>query len=256
VVVYGGNTYFYSLDVKSKQHYYIPFASDLQVDVPGGYGTYRIGSLGKLGALDGNERLIQKTFSATTSSFVHYAFFPSSPDVIYNEELVEEIEKPRFMNLLTYESNATILDRLYLAIHLRAPQKDEFTRIAYRQIEDTVLGSKSFQSDTFVKRSIGLLFQPTYRDEQKSTQILFTQSRLTAERVSQVLEGNGIRVSDISLDMEKSSNCAVIYSDDTPPQTAIDIGHFFACPLMAGKTDIYDILLVLGEREGEWEIAK
>jgi len=256
VLIYGGNTYFYSLDIKSKQHYYIPFPSALQVDVPGGYGRYRIGSLGKLSALDGNERLIQKTFSITTSSFVHFTFTPGSSDTIYDDELKEEIEKPSLINLLTYESNASFLDRLYLAIHLRAPQQNEFTRIAYREVEDEVLGSKSFQEDTFVKRSIGLLFQPTYRDEQKSTQILFSKSRPTAVRISQVLEGNGIRVSDISLETDTDVSCEVIYSDEEPPQTAIDMSRFFACPLRSGKTDIYDILVVLGEREGEWEIVQ
>jgi len=253
-VMYGPHTRYYSIDTKTDRHYEISFPSDLKVDVPGGYGQYRIGSLGKLAKLDGNAHLLEKTFASTTTTFIHYYFFPESNEVYYGSDTEESTEKPSAFHVLFWSGNASVLDRLYLALLLIGEKDTQFNLISYRKETDNVLGDTIFQNDTFMKKSIGLLYQANYREDQASVQILYPHQYKTAARISTLLEGNGIRVSDVSLDIKRSDTCEVIYSSETATQTAQDISSYFTCPLVQGKTDVYDIIFVLGAREKDWEI--
>lgn len=253
-VMYGPRARYYSLDIKTDRHYEISFPSDLKVDVPGGYGQYPIGSLGKLAKLDGNAHLLEKTFASTTTTFIHYYFFPETDEVYYGSESEEEAEKPSALNILFWSGNASVLDRIYLTLTLFGEKDTQFNMISYRKETDNVLGDTVFQNDTFKKKSIGLLYQSHYREEQASVQILYPQKYKTALRISTLLEGNGIRVSDVSLDITRSDTCQVLYSSDTPSKTAVDISSYFICPLVKAKTDVYDIIFVLGAREKDWEI--
>ena len=63
VVIYGPSTVYYSFDSQDKQNYRIQFDPEVKVDVPGGYGKYRVGSLGKLVKLEHNPEIFKKTFS-------------------------------------------------------------------------------------------------------------------------------------------------------------------------------------------------
>ncbi len=256
LVMYGPRTSFYSLDPKLGRHYQILFPADLKVDVPGGYGQYRIGSLGKLARLDKNTHLIQKTFASTTTTFIHYTFSPNTDEVFYGSQLDETTSKPSIRHILFDESNAHPLDRLYLAFGLLGENSTAFKIIRYRQDEDSVLGETVFNEETFRKNSLGLLFQSSYRDEQASVQVLYPTQYRTGSRIATVLEGNGIRVSDISLDIKRSTQCRVAYSADVPTKTARDIATYFSCPLVKEATDVYDILFAVGEREKEWEILR
>ncbi|QQS43364.1 hypothetical protein IPM65_04355 [Candidatus Roizmanbacteria bacterium] len=253
-VMYGPQTRYYSLDTKTNRHYEISFPPDLKVDVPGGYGQYRVGSLGKLAELDGNAHLLEKTFAATTTTFIHYYFFPDSDEVYYGSDIEESAKKPSVLHVLFWSGNASVLDRLYLSLMLLGKKDTQFNLISYRKETDNVLGDTVFRNDTFMKKSIGLLYQANYREEQASVQILYPHEYKTAMRISTLLEGNGIRVSDVSLDIDRSDTCEVIFSTEVPSQTARDISSYFTCPLVNGKTDVYDIIFVLGMREKDWEI--
>lgn len=253
-VMYGPQTRYYSLDTKTDRHYQISFSSDLKVDVPGGYGQYPIGSLGKLAKLDGNAHLLEKTFASTTTTFIHYYFFQESDEVYYGNDTEVSRDRPSAFRLLFWSGNASVLDRLYLVISLIGAKDTQFNLISYRKETDKVLGDTIFRNDSFMKKSIGLLYQANYREEQASIQILYPRQYKTATRISTLLEGNGIRVSDVSLDIKRSDACQVVYSSANASQTAQDISSYFTCPLVQGKTDVYDIIFVLGAREQDWEI--
>jgi hypothetical protein len=71
-----------------------------------------------------------------------------------------------------------------------------------------------------------------------------------------MLEGNGIRVSDLTLKDTGTKRCEVIEQVAPHSATAHAIALFFNCTLKQGFTDVYDIIFVLGDREKDWEIAK
>ena len=54
--------------------------------------------------------------------------------------------------------------------------------------------------------------------------------------------------------MNKSNTCQIIEDTEIFSQTAHDLAFFFECSLKKGKTDVYDIIMVLGRVETDWEI--
>ena len=254
LVMYGSQTAFYSLDKQETRNYTMYFYPDLKMQIPGGYGNYRIGSLGKLAKLDNEPDILTKTFSVATTSFVHFYFYPATEDVYYGTDIIKSPTVPSIRNILFMPSNAGFFDRLYLAFWLLDKKDDDFKQIAYQSETNKIHNDVFFEEDSFIKNSIGLMFQKQYRDEQKNIQLQFTKNYAVAESVSALLEGNGIRVNDITLDMKRSRDCSVVENVSIHSRTAIDIAHFFGCTLTQGKTDVYDIIFVLGSVEKDWEL--
>jgi len=252
IVFYGPATRYYSIDARDKQNYSIQFDPEVKVDVPGGYGQYRIGSLGKLVSLEKDPEIIKKAFSATTTTFVHYYFYQNGEGIYYDNTQEEDV-KPALKDLFFYSSNASFLDRIYLAF-LLSNINENYNKIRYRKETEEGLNDVLFQEKSFIQDSIGLLYNNDYREEQQTVQVLYRQNYSTAESVSSLLEGNGIRVSDINKNTSINDCKVVIGEGDELSRTAKDIARFFSCPIVIGKTDIYDILFVLGEKEGEWEV--
>lgn len=253
IVLYGAESAFYSLDKKDNRHYVMYFAPDLKMNVPGGYGNYRVGSLGKLVHLEKNPYLFGKTFSVATTAFVNYYFYPRGEAVFYGKEIPAEKKGVKISDIFFLKSNAGFFDRLYLTIFFFSKNTDDFNSIDYSEKVNAIQNDVYFQDDSFAKESIGLLYQTLYRDEQKSIQILYNKNYEVAKNIGNLLEGNGIRVNDLSLDINKSKTCSVIESGNVHSNTAQDIAAFFNCQLKSGTTDVYDIVFILGSKEVEWE---
>ncbi|CAN5194201.1 hypothetical protein BH09PAT2_BH09PAT2_08400 [soil metagenome] len=253
-LIYGNQTAFYSLDVKDTRHYVMYFYPDLKMQIPGGYGDYRTGSLGKLALLDKNPEILTKTFSVATTSFVNLYFYPASEDVYYGTEIQKKPSAPSIKTILFMSGNAGFFDRLYLALWLLDKKNDDFKQIAYQSETNKIHNDVFFEDKSFIKNSIGLLFQKQYRDEQKNIQLQYAKNYNVADKVSTLLEGNGIRVNDITLDMKRSTTCSIVEDTNEHSRTAVDIANFFHCTLTKGKTDVYDIIFVLGTVEKNWEV--
>lgn len=256
IVMYGQNTGFYSLGIQDPRNYVLYYPADLKVQLPGGYGSYRIGSIGKLVSLDKKPELYQKTFSLVTSSFVDFYFYPSNIEVYDGEEELKEISKPTASDIFFMNSNAGFWDKIYLIMYFSNKNKDDFRLLRYKEVYE-VKGDLFFLQDEFTKKNIGLFYQKTYRHEKKNVQIYYTKYYTAADRIAQMLEGGGIRVSDISLNINptKTKTCIVKESSTEFSHTARSIASFFHCDLKQGKTDVYDIILELGGKEKEWEVS-
>lgn len=253
IIMYGAESTFYSLDKKDTRHYVMYFAPDLKMQVPGGYGNYRVGSLGKLVDLEKKPDLFSKTFSFATTTFVNYYFYPGGEEVFYGKDSPVEKKEAKITDILFSKSNSGFFDRMYLAFFFVSKNTDDFNLIEYSERVNAIQNDVYFQDDSFVKESIGLLYQTLYRDEQKSIQILYNENYDVAQSIGNLLEGNGIRVNDLSLDINKSKVCSVVESAPTHSNTAQDIAEFFKCELKKGSTDVYDIIFIIGNREEDWE---
>ncbi len=261
IVWYGKDVVFYSIDNREGVHYVIPFYSDLKVDVPGGYGYYRIGGLGKLVDLEDDPDLVRKAFSYTTSSFVDfYLISPQYSELYYGDDVIDTMLVPSIGDVFTHESNATLLDRLYLSYLLTTLNKKNTTLINTfhtRTLKDVDM---LLQKD-FLRSFQGLWYQKAYRDERKNVQVKYSANYKSAYGISNMLEGNGIRVSDISyMDSNRAiadKQCVVEEEGETFSLTSHTIAQFYGCELRhADDTDIYDIIFYLYNLEEDWDIRK
>lgn len=251
VVFYGQYPRYYSLGLNDNTNFSIDFFPDLTVMIPGGYGFYRVGALGKLANLEKKTDLYKKTFSFNTASFVDYYFYPKNNSVYFgNSQKTQDL--PDFKDIFLLLSNANIFDRLYLYLYFLGKKTDNFKPIQLNH--ETKSGLTIMNYDAFLKKYRGYLYSQIFRKERKSVQIKYKSSYKTAFSLGELIEGEGIRVIDVASDNKLSENCSVIEDNDKVTETAKQLAGFFGCQIKRDQVERSDIILELGNKEVEWEI--
>lgn len=257
LLVYSSEPIYFSLEKGGEVHYVTTFNADSRTAVPGGYETYRLGALGKLIILEKNPELLKRTFSRITGSMIDYYFYPLSDGIYYGSS--EKVRLPSFSELFLYASNANFFDRLYLSFQFVGKHLADFEEIRINKIQtgDTVLLSDA----TFAQQYLGYFYHKSLRKENKTVQILYTDSYTSAKNISRIIDGEGVRVVDVDtlddpneIKESRKSECIVKENTQTGfSLTAEELAHFFKCILVKGKGRVSDIVIELGKREGEWE---
>jgi len=254
LVFYGQDVVFYSLDLENKIHYRISLPSDARVKVPGGYGEYRIGSLGKLMRLEKAPKLLQKTMSAALSNFTKIYFYPDS-ELIYQHGPKNAMILPSLKQLVSYKSNARLFDRLYLSILFLFQGQEINQNIASLVITDKN-NDRVWQSDNFASKYLGYWYSKELRGERANVQIIYQKDYRTALLLSNIIEGNGIKIVDLSENLQQRNNvrCQVDYNSIKIIKTVDAIVNFFQCSKNKIETGPVDIIIRLNSLEKEWEI--
>lgn len=251
IVFYGPKTAFYSFGYDDKVNYFINFPSDIKILVPGGFGYYRLGALGKLVSLEKNPSIFKKSMSAATSSFIDYYFYPVQNKIFFGKQ-EGKIFFPSLEQIFIDKTNANAFDRAYIFFLFGLKQKNQFLHITSlpikKEADELLLDEKDFSDQL-----IGFFYHMTYRSEKRNVQIVYTKTEKTLSLIAKIIEGQGIRVVDFSYQKNKN-NCQVTEEEKTISQTAKALSQFFNCPITKGKTDPYDIILKLGEKESEWSV--
>ena len=246
-VFYGEKTIVYSLSLSNDLTYLIYYPVNLSLLVPGGYGFYRVGALGKLVFLEKKPELFKKIFSAANSLFIDFYFYPNKTEIYFDEKNNKKIW-PTFKEIFFNQSNANFVDRLliYYYFSIKKP-------VFYQTI--VIKNKEKFDQENFFKKTIGIFYKKIYRQENLTTQIFYDKNYQTAKLLAQILEGEGIRVVDISQKkLNLNSSCEIISLIKKETQTIKDIKNFFSCSFKNAETKISDIIINLGKLEKEWEI--
>ena len=252
VVFYGQNTTFYSLG-KNDVSYFFTLSPNVEMLVPGSYGYYRLGALGKLISLEKKPDLLKKVFSGATSSFVDLYFFPSKPTIYYGE--TEEGKSPfSLIDIFMNNSNGNVIDRLFLWLNLVQRQEGQDKKINNIPIKKE--GQRLiYDYEKFHKDYQGFFYKKTHRNLKDNVQIIYTKSYKTADLLSMIIEGEGIRVVDLTEKKMENNQCLIIENQEKNiSQSAKDLSLFFNCSLKKGPTEVSDIILILGDLERKWTI--
>lgn len=231
VVFYSQTPKFFSFS-KSDVNYLIKFSSDKNVLVPGGYNNYRVGGLRKLIDLDKKPHLIQKTFSAATFSLVDLYFYPKKTEIYYGD--LDKNNFPSVFEILINSSNANFIDRLFLFFKFFKKNEADY-KIVY--------------PDEIIQ---GFFYKRDYREIGENIQILYKKSYLTAELLAKILEGEGIRVVDLTKKDLKIKNCQLIVRKKS--KISQELASYFNCQLKIGETEVSDIIFILGNLEDSWAV--
>lgn len=241
VVFYSQNSKFFSLS-KKEVNYLVKFPAEIEILVPGGYGKYRVGALGKLVALEKNPDLLKKTFSGVTSTLVDLYFYPRKTEIYYN--IFDDSNFPTIGQIFFCRSNANMVDRLFLLFKFFDKNSANYKIIS--------LNKALFNQEQFHKDFQGSFYKKTYREIGENVQIIYTRSYSTAMLLSQMIDGEGIRVVDLSQGKNIDKNCQVIIKKSS--LISQDIARYFNCQVRIGETTVSDIILELGDLEKEWAV--
>ena len=252
VVFYGENIRFYSLDWKNI-NYLLFFPNSVKVIVPGGYGEYKVGALNKLSSLEKKPEIIRKTFSAVTSTLVDLYFYPKKT-AIYHQDSSDLNRVPTIKEIFLTNSNANLIDRLFLFYFFMTSSQEDYQIIDLKPFVSGE-GNAIFDYNGFYKKFQGSFFQKTYRNYDINVQIVYTKSYKTAFLLSQMIEGEGIRVVDLSNQDGFIKGCLLITNKKfSMSKTYQRLADFFKCNLKIGDTTVSDIILQLGDLEKEWAV--
>lgn len=257
VVFYNQETQYYSLDTRKKVNYYLNFPADLKMNVPGGYGQYRLGGVGKLIFLEKKPWLLMTTFSNATSSFIDFYFYFNRPKIYYGFQTNDQLSYPSLWELFYSSSNASFFNRLYLFYYFLMTRKNTFVLLPL--VYDK---SKQWDENKFFNLTQGYFYQESFYQENLNLQIiyppridngdLFLSSSIKS--LVRMIEGEGIRVSDLTPRLNQKSQCLVVEDKENFSASSKKLSEFFHCQLKRGKTDPYDIILILNDEAKRWLI--
>jgi len=251
VVFYGKETRFYSLDQKNV-NYLLSFPNLVKLTVPGGYGEYKVGAIGKLVSLEKKPDIIRKAFSAATSSLVDLYFYQKKTTIYYDNFILKQT--PTFMEIFFTNSNANLVDRIYLFYIFSTENKESFQIIDLKPFE-LENNNSIFDYDSFYKKFQGSFFQKIYRNNDINVQVTYKKSYKTAQLIGQMIEGEGIRVVDLLNQNKTLKGCLLITDENTSAtKTYQRLADFFKCKTKIGETTVSDIILELGDLEKEWAV--
>ncbi|MDO8497182.1 MAG: hypothetical protein Q7S61_01420, partial [bacterium] len=255
ILIYDRTPFILSLGQDDNVHYMTDYLADWKVEVPGGYGPYRVGAVRKLTDLEKKPDILTRTFSYSSSLFIDYIFYPRNVDIYFGKE-GDRPHLPTVYDLFFTKTNASFFDTLYLSLTIASKRPQEITLLESNDAVKRIQGDEVFDPNVFAKKYQGFFYSKRIRDENKSVQILYTKSDLTAYQIARTIEGNGIRISDITQLEYSKKGCIVSEKDRAHSYTAVSLAEFFHCSMENSSTGIYDIIFTLGEKEKEWEVGR
>jgi len=219
--------------------------------VPGGFGYYRLGGLGKLVALGNSQEIFKRAFSSATGSFVDSYFYPAKSQVFFGEEK-KVVFYPSPTDFLLLNTNVSLIDRFYILSLFLTKQKNNFKQITNLPVnkdgEDIFFDEKKFYDD-----QLGFFYQESLRREKAAVQLIYSIKEENALLLSKIIEGQGIRVVDITY-KPGIKQCTVYENNGMELGTTESLVNILECRKKKMKTNPYDIILELGSREKEWSL--
>lgn len=262
VVFYGSNSYLVSFGLQDRVNYIAGFSHDHRVIVPGGYGRYRIGSLGGLAGLPEVKHdtdIVRRTFSSVISAYVDTDVYPKKT-AIYDDTITSGDTFSRSSAVWSlfdgnYVTNASFLNKLILVWLLVGTNESDFVELSTNTAIEK-MGEEIFSEEGYLKKYRGFFYHKKYRDESQEVKILYT-NYMSALHLSRIIEGQGIRVVDLDRSDGHHTGC-ILYTDPHVQKkgndTLLFLQRAFTCRVMTGKAQGANIILIPGrELEKKWE---
>lgn len=222
MVYYGQTPKILSVGRADGVNYEFFFNTDKKVLVPGGYGRYRIGALGKLAEIEKNRKLIANTFSSMLSAQVDYDM----------------------------SGHIALLDRVYLYFLLLQQKKSDYISLKTDYVNPA--NPDEFSENSFQKKYKGFFYDKRLREEGKNVSLVYS-TYSSVKTLSRIMEGKGIRVVDVSFRPKMGPECYIIDSAKTSA-TSQYLANVYSCSIRAGTVSGADIQMVLGKKlESQWE---
>lgn len=256
IVLYDDAPVLLSLGLSDNVNYVVSFSHDDKVYIPGGYGRYRVGALGKLAHLQKDPDLISRAFSSMVSAHVDFSIAPKTSKVYEDMKGVEPdftaLTVAKHLASQSYSFDGGFFDKLHVLYKLTSLRSSDFVPLKGTFKEDPD-GDIVFSEKRFQKKYRGFFYHKSLRNESQTVQIE-SSTYLAGVIVSRIVEGQGIRVVDVNGIEEAPKKCEVVYQSSEAPLTARYLAYVYGCTARTGKVEGADILLRMDERlDAKWK---
>lgn len=246
IVFYGPESTVLSLGLRDETNYIIKLSNDYSINVPGGYGWYKIGGIGRLAELEKDNTLLVRAFSSTISTPVDYYFIPKDPSVYFNSMQNADFSPSKkyvlsILGDISHKSNVTLLDRILIYISVFFKGKIDFIELNsdfYEKKGNDIY----FRETDFYKKHQGFFYKKMFREAGIEIKMKYNRSYKASLTLSRILEGTGLRVVDISQNIKSPSSCIITYKDTKSiqkvlPQIQNSIAPLVQCKFQKGNIE-------------------
>lgn len=261
IVFYGEESMVVSFGITDNVNYIVTFDNKDKVTVPGGYGRYPIGALGRLTEVEKDKKIIQKSFSSMISGYVDFYIVPKKNTIYSDEKMHQKSDRPEYVRrdliarIFSQKefTNITFLDKLLAASLIARRRQQDFiflkTCTSETENDETLYSEKNF-----LKKYKGFFYHQSLREESEDVKIVYSTYK-SAVILSRVIEGQGIRIVDLALNKEDlTQRCVIIYDEKKRSKTIYYLSQRFGCKVQKGSVEGADIIMILGkDLEKNWE---
>lgn len=237
----GEEAYVLSLPKESGQNHVLWYPPSQEVTIPGGLKNYKLGALAKVAQLESDPRLYTKAMSQLAGIPLEKTLYKNTQEIYYGEPeaygSISEIAAKVRSSLWNLQGGS-VWDKLFL-----------YQKAGALRSSNTELYVK-------LKPDKANLYDRLFRNEKRLVQMTYPGSPETAFFLSRLLEGIGIRVSDIGpYTGPVIKQCVITEKVGTQSKTAAYITEYFGCMYKTGDTGLYEIQFALGsDTIEEWRL--
>ena len=257
VAFYGEEAIVLSFGLADEVNYVVSLSHEEKIVIPGGYNQYPLGSLGKLVALQKDPDIMQRAFSSMLSAYVNYYVSPRNPAVYQKPDTdAPQYKRTALIGKLfshQHQANMNIFDRLFVTYLIAKHRQQDYVVLRSAVRRDVDDGTHIFSEKNFQKKYKGFFYYSTLREEGMEVQIKYNVYK-SALTLSRIIEGQGIRIVDLTRTEKQVSRCLVVTSAEVKSNTVRFLAKALRCPVEKGATEGVDVVIYLGkELEKIWE---
>jgi len=247
--VYGSHPYIYSYNPTKRLAFVVQFDPSYQLNVPGGYGWYKLSSLDLLGKIEGRRaELLRLSFGELIGSPVDYVYYPKKA------ALLELSPQRRFRDFYTderlqiytstYTNSITNWIDKFLIRRVLAARED---RLVFLNTDDLFRESgeeRRYDAELLDSRLKGLFYFDSFLNSGLKA-IVATRSSgyLSAKRILRQIEGVGIKVIEIEVnDALKNRRCQIMVSQQHN-WVARKLANHYHCQIGKNNSNIVRFVL-------------
>jgi len=248
VAVFGAQPYVYSYNPTKKLAFVVQFDPEAQLNVPGGYGWYRLGSLDLLGKIEGKRALLlQRAFGELIGAPVDYVYYPKKAALVerseknFQEYYLHELKK---IHSKKYTHSITNwIDRL-LVRGIFAVREDRLVFIDTADLVSRHGKEWRYDSELLDSRLKGLFYRESFLSSGlRAIIVTRTEAYLAAKRLLRQIEGSGIKVIEIEVnDALENKHCQIKGASQLKPQVRA-LALTYNCQAMRSQSAILQIVL-------------
>lgn len=235
--VYGERPYVYSLNPHKNLAFVVEFEPEYEVNVPGGYGWYKLSSLNLLGRIEKNRPLLlEKAFSELIGSPVDYVYFPKEAAIKSSKtgsfaNYYRERERIIFGN--SYQNSINnLFDRIFIRRIFRVrPERLIFLATSDLFLENK--GNRRYDIEVLDGRLKGLFYHDSILKEGLKA-VLVTRARNyeSAKRILRQVEGMGIKVIEIRVAKKVNTKTCLATVPKLSTPVLSKLKRYFDCRVM------------------------
>jgi len=233
--VFSEKPFVYSYDRNRKIAHIVNFEPDIYVNVPGGYGWYKLGSVNLLGQIENNQNeILKQTFAELAGAPIDLVVYPKKAKVFENQakNFLDYFYNFR-QHWISQSKNSHSVNNLFDRLILPAKLNLRADRLIVINTENLILKEKNqkrYYSEKLDSKIKGFLYQEELLHSPAKV-VIFSSSEnyLSARKLMRQVEGLGLKVLELKILSNEPDKHCLIKASSNNKKIAKLLADYYNC---------------------------